>query len=309
MIIHAHPTDADYTHALAAHATWAQVAAQTRVWRNPFIYIWMVCLGGMMVLLISPELVSKQVWGVNAVSLMAMILVYPLVTILFGVKAMLASSATLRPEANGIVERKITVKGKPQVPTSKTWYGWVVFVTVAVMLFLYMSRHSGNLLNTTPPPTGMVMQETGESAEPVSGATLFFISLFAWMAAIKLTATLQKKRQTRNLLISTPSLLLPKTWEMTEDWIAERGELLQTTMKWEFILKFLETPNVMMLYPNEQSFYLIPKAAFSGETEYDEFVALLMRKVPNGVMQPRGERGFPVQPIPAIPLPQGDHER
>ena len=309
MIIHAHPTDADYTHALAAHATWAQIAAQTSVWRNPFIYIWMVCLGGMMFLLISPEWVSKQVWGVNAVSLMALILVYPLVTIMFGVKAMLATSATLRPESNGIVERKITVKGRPQVATSKTWYGWVVFVPVAVMLFLYMSRHSVTISNNTPPLTGMPMKETGESAEPVSGATLFSISLFAWLAAIKLTTTVQKKRQTKNLLISTPSLLLPKTWEMTEDWIAERGELLQTTMKWEYIHKFLETPTVMMLYPNEQSFYLIPKAAFSGEMEYDEFAALLMRKVPNGVMQPRGERGFPVQPIPAIPLPQGDHDR
>ena len=70
-------------------------------------------------------------------------------------------------------------------------------------------------------------------------------------------------------------------------------------MKWGYIKKFLETPQIILIYPNETNYYLLPKSAFSSELQIAEFMGLLMRKVPNGLMQTKIRHGFPVQPLQA----------
>ena len=305
MTVNTHPTEADYKHALAAHATWAQVAIKAKAWRNPFVYLWLLCIAGIMSLTIWPELISSSEWSINAPSLLATVLGFPLVAIIFGAQAAMASPGALRPKDIGILERKITEKGAPHIVASRGLFGWIVFALGSVTLFHLLSHQPGNAHRNAPTPsdaTNILENKTAEHPQPLSGGTLFLNSFVAWVLAIGVIRKLQKIRHAKNLLISTPSLISPKTWEMTEDCIAERDELFQTTMQWNFIRKFLETPVVIMLYPNEQSFYLIPKAAFTSELELAEFMGLLMRKVPNGVMQPREARGFTVQPVPAIPL-------
>lgn len=304
MILHAHPTDADYKHALAAHETWVHFSGNTTAWRNPLTYFWFLCIGGMAILAISPELISSSEWSINATSLLAQELIFPMFWLMCRVEAAMASRAVLRPKNIGILERKIDENGGFQIVASRGQFGWIVLL-LAVPLYLFFSHQPGNASRNAPPPAivkNMPEDKSSKPPQPLSGGFLFTIGLLAWGMATTVTQKLQKSRQTKNLLISTPSLILPKTWETTEHWIAERSELIQTTMQWEFIRKFLETPTVVLLYPNEQSFYLIPKAAFTSELELAEFMGLLMRKVPNGVMQPREARGFTVQPVPAIPL-------
>lgn len=312
MTLNAHPTEADYKHALAAHATWVVVSGNiTALWRNPLTYFWFLCIGGMAILTMSPELISSREWSINATSLLATVLIFPMFAVMFGVQAAMASRALLRPKNIGILERKIDEKGGLQIVSSRGLFGWIVLLLASVTLFHFFSHQPGSASRNAPMPAILKNMPDDESAvppQPLSGGFLFGIGVFAWGMATTVTQKLQRNQQTKNLLISTPSLILPKTWEMTEHWIAERSELIQTTMQWEFIRKFLETPTVVLLYPNEQSFYLIPKAAFTSELELAEFMGLLMRKVPNGVMQAREARGFTVQPVPAIPLSEENRQ-
>lgn len=311
MIVHAHPTDADYKHALAAHATWPQFAPKAEGWHRHLPLFWMMCLGIPVILGLAPEFLSSREWTVNGTSLLIAVLFYPFAALILGFYATLLTSYALRRKPTGIIERNISPKGKHRaVMSSQTLLGWIVFFVLAVAIFAFTILRSSTTGQNGPAPatpTGSTSQGAIDSPWHVSGSAVFAGSVIVWIVVLIFTAKLQKGRQAKSLLNATPALLLPRTWEATEDWISERGELLQTTMKWEYLRKFMETPTVIMLYPNEQTFYLIPKTAFVSELELAEFMGLLMRKLPNGVMQPRGGRGFLVQPVAAIPLSNGGH--
>ena len=49
-------------------------------------------------------------------------------------------------------------------------------------------------------------------------------------------------RSANSLIAAQPALLRPRTWEISEEWLVERGELLETRMRWEYLEKFLEAP-------------------------------------------------------------------
>ena len=52
-------------------------------------------------------------------------------------------------------------------------------------------------------------------------------------------------------------------------------------------------PDHILLYPSDQTFFLVPKRAFADELQLSVFLGMLSQKVPNGVMQKRS-RAFPV---------------
>jgi hypothetical protein len=67
-------------------------------------------------------------------------------------------------------------------------------------------------------------------------------------------------------------------------WADENGFSQQTmnsdlTVKWPALIKFKETRNLFLVYPSKQMCYLIPKRAFTDESEVKEFRELLGRKI------------------------------
>jgi len=67
-------------------------------------------------------------------------------------------------------------------------------------------------------------------------------------------------------------------------WADEEGFSQQTTntdltVKWPAIIKFKETRNLFLVYPSKQMCYLIPKRAFTDESQAKEFRELLDRKI------------------------------
>jgi hypothetical protein len=300
MTVYAHPTETDYKHALAAHTIWVRIARQSGGWRRRAIILLVLPIYGILTILaLSGELVSTREWTVNAVSLVASMSYFPVVIILAALQIMFRSSDASRPKSVGLIEQAITSRGAAKGVSSRRVIRWTVFYVtliagVAVATFLSVV---GGWPGAPSPPVAPTAAPT-----PISGGAIFVgVTLISFGAAM-LLAKAQKVRAAKHLVTGTPSLLLPRTWEFTEEVIVERSDLVQTTMKWEYLHKFLETQMLIMLYPNEQSFYLIPKSAFTNELELAGFMGLLMRKVPNGVMQPRGGRGFMVQPVAAIPL-------
>jgi|SRR5215475_646824 len=53
----------------------------------------------------------------------------------------------------------------------------------------------------------------------------------------------------------------------------------ELTMKWGAIIRFKETRNLFLLFPSKQMAYLIPKRAFTDESQVSEFRELLGRKI------------------------------
>jgi hypothetical protein len=67
-------------------------------------------------------------------------------------------------------------------------------------------------------------------------------------------------------------------------WADEECFSIQTTnsdmkIKWPAMIKFRETRNMFLVYASKRIFYLIPKRAFTDESQVKEFRALLDRKI------------------------------
>jgi hypothetical protein len=66
--------------------------------------------------------------------------------------------------------------------------------------------------------------------------------------------------------------------------------------RWESFQGFKETPNLFLLYQSPYSFYMVPKRAFAGGGQIEQFRGLLTR-VPEGQFLPRDPVAFPVVPF------------
>ena len=309
MTIQIHPTEADYQHALGAHGVWAIQASKSGGWQKRFLGVSSaVSFGILGILVVEPEWFSTREWVVSSASLIATMAFCPLILLLAILAVVLRSPSSLRPQPNGVIEQRITRRGKGIIK-----FGWglgarIVFVLLIIGLSsLVHMNQTARGPNPTPLIFSALSPIASDSADSppasrVSIGLMFWGSIVLVFVMIIVLAKLKKRRGARNVVLSMPSLLLPRTWEFTEESATERSELLQTSMKWEYLHKFLESQSVVMLYPNEQTFFLIPRAAFTNEMQYAEFMGLLMRKVPNGIMQPRGGQGFAVLPLQALPL-------
>jgi hypothetical protein len=93
------------------------------------------------------------------------------------------------------------------------------------------------------------------------------------------------------LFISLPLLQAWLAWRSNPSlkdaiccWADEEGFGMQTTnsdttIKWPALIKFRETRNLFLVYPSKRMFYLIPKRAFTDESQVKEFRELLDRKI------------------------------
>jgi hypothetical protein len=314
IVIHAHPTESDYQDALAGHAQWAAMRARAAQVR-PLGLLALAVFALACLLAIKPELVYSGEWVMNPLPLVLSVVLYPAMILVLALRTVLRSPAS-RTRPIGIVEKPIALGGRASPFALRAIFLWAILLALVVGLYFVVNRRAQSAAAVAAARSSVATNASAAdapvlgSATEVPGVYLFVASLVTATVATALVAWAQRSRGARNLVASTPALLQPRTWEFHEDWLAERGEVLQTTMKWEYLLKFLETPRQVLLYPNEQSFYLVPKSAFVNEIQFAQFMALLMRKLPSGVMQPRGGHGFPIAPVavsaavPPLPPPR-----
>jgi hypothetical protein len=76
----------------------------------------------------------------------------------------------------------------------------------------------------------------------------------------------------------------PSSKEVIRCWADEEGFRLQTTnsdatVKWPGLIEFRETRNLFLIYPSKGMYCLIPKRAFTDESQVKEFRELLDRKI------------------------------
>jgi hypothetical protein len=71
-------------------------------------------------------------------------------------------------------------------------------------------------------------------------------------------------------------------WEISKDKIVYRMiNLTESTYSWEFIKSVLDTPKGFLLYPQKNTFYWLPKKAFTKEEDIAVFAFIAQDKVKN----------------------------
>jgi hypothetical protein len=100
------------------------------------------------------------------------------------------------------------------------------------------------------------------------------------------------RRLTRRMYMAQPSLMRPKTLELSDDEATVSDELSRLTYKWPAFVRFIETRNLFLMYVSEVMFHIVPKRAFDSQCELDEFRQKLRE------WADARSQGFPV--LPAI---------
>jgi YcxB-like protein len=71
----------------------------------------------------------------------------------------------------------------------------------------------------------------------------------------------------------------PVAIEITEEGIAKEASSYSSLVRWPVFSKFLETPNLFIVYEGKCLMHIIPKRSFSGNEQIQEFKAVLNEKL------------------------------
>ena len=71
----------------------------------------------------------------------------------------------------------------------------------------------------------------------------------------------------------------PIASEVTEAGLSLDTLSLSSQVNWQLFIKFMETPNLFVLYQSPQLFSIFPKRAFASAAQIDEFRSLLQTQI------------------------------
>ena len=172
---------------------------------------------------------------------------------------------------------------------SRGVFGWLLFVGLAVMLFMLLSRNPAPRAATVP-------------AAPARGpfATVILplvpwvlIFGFIWFFVFR-----QIRGQYKRLWQENSELQQPQTLDMDDDGVRLSSTLSTTTWHWPAFVKVIETPSLLLLETSSKTHLLIPKRAAADPGQLEALRALLAAHV----SAPTG--AFPVLPVdPNQPAP------
>ena len=138
---------------------------------------------------------------------------------------------------------------------SRSWFGWVIFIGLAVMFFMFLQKRSATAPPAAPPPT----------AAPTSGVPGWVIALVPWLLIFGFIwfFVFRQLRGTfpRNVYERNTSLQQPKTLDITDSGVRMTDALSFTEWRWESFTGLVESANLFLLRQADNTFVMIPKRA------------------------------------------------
>ena len=112
---------------------------------------------------------------------------------------------------------------------------------------------------------------------------------------------LYRQWQPRQQWLANPAYRREKVLELNDQAARLSDSLLVMESKWENFIMAWETPNFLFLVAEDKRRWMIPKRAFSDESEIDRARALIQNKIADSrfLVQPGG---FAVVPKPVVPV-------
>jgi hypothetical protein len=168
--------------------------------------------------------------------------------------------------------RAIRLGGKRDVKAGRGIFGWVLFIGLAVMLFVVLQS------NKRPPGAGASPGPTGSGDGPwylqfwvfVPGG-VFVAFLIAFAVAVV--------RGGRRAFDREPIYHRMHTVHIGADGISLTNAVEQTSIRWEGYVKFGESANVFLLFTSKNSAQIIPKRAFATPADVEEFRAYATARI------------------------------
>jgi YcxB-like protein len=301
---HFEQTAEDIDDAFKAHTTWAHLPGPALT-SAALVWFGAIGLSAVVVWIGANERFKPGYrWPVSPFALLMASLTIPAFVLTFALQWLLGERATSKHRHSGIREYGAAAAdvrhregGAPQGTLSRGLIGWVLFISLAVLIFLAMQRSKRTPLalpNRGPLPPIVATDPDLDSRTLETGAVALIVIVPGIAAPIGLLCVLQRvnrlQKRERNR-----SLVGPTTLHASERGICFVTQRHRVYQRWSAFEKFLEGERLFLLYENNSVFRMVPKRAFASPEDLQRFVALLLEHVPN-VLIARPAGGFPVQP-------------
>ena len=282
MVIEYNLTLDDLKEAQIAHARAEMKARGAAGGRTRVILIVSITLLLAVILLAAAGLMGGGSIAIISIALACLMIVFLLMLVL---RVIGLGRKGARP-----VEQFVRVTRLGPLQLLRGLFGWILFVTMAIVLYMLLQKSSA--------PSGPATAPAAATPDLLFGVLVPLIPwlvLFASVWVILFTAA--RVQMPRRMWERNPALQLRQRLDANDDRLIIDNVQSRIEMKWAAVRSFLETPNLFMLYTAEYLFHMVPKRAFAGQGEA-EFRELLRR----GIQPPT--QAFPVmQAVPVAPLP------
>jgi hypothetical protein len=150
------------------------------------------------------------------------------------------------------------------------WEKWKQRLLVALLAIIGVT-YAYETFSSKPKPDGTVL--------------LSLIVIFSTLCAVLYSSAHQELRRRWS---GQPTQHVQQQWDISETGIKTDNGVSSSEMKWAAFRRHLDRPTLFMLYTSEFYFHIVPKRAFAGEAQVEEFRELLRRHI-----QPQTQ-AFPV---------------
>jgi hypothetical protein len=158
---------------------------------------------------------------------------------------------------------------------------WVASIGLAVVFFMLMQRNTP--IQGTPP----IIPPPNQS--PYLRILVLIIPGLLMVGYIWFLLR-SRSEAARRVWDNEPSLQLRRTLDADRSRVIIDNGQTRIERKWNSFRRFIESPNLFLLYTSDYAFDIVPKRAFASPAQVDEFRRLLEQQI----QPPTG--GFPVQP-------------
>jgi len=168
---------------------------------------------------------------------------------------------------------------------NRYWIGWFVLCIVAIVFFLFVN------LKPSARPQPIIPPQGGVGSDGPLDMVLPILPWLAVFAFVWFFVFYRMRGTIRRNWDNEPALHRVRTVEIDDMGVTFQDQVSQNRRVWAGFVKYVESPNLFLLFPTNYTADLIPKRALGGEKEIQEVREVLAANVHEPVS------GFPVVPV------------
>ena len=159
--------------------------------------------------------------------------------------------------------QRVLAQSEPSGQKVKRLVGWVVFIGLAVVLFIYLNRSKS--LSAPPAPAPPAQHST-------SGLVIFVVSMLVACSVLAgllyLQFVLPRRQFGKMFLQANPEMQLAQTMEITDEGVSRITPSSHHSWRWDAFSRVLENQYVIVLQRGPIDYLVVPKRAVPpGELE------------------------------------------
>jgi hypothetical protein len=280
-------TPGDYKEASAANGVWAMLPPQKSRAATIINQAGGAMIGISFAVVIFFSSGVTATWHVAPLALIASGLIAPAFIFITVIQLLLKLKRTaLNPPPAGIVQA-VVPHSIPGMSPAKAFTSMVIWIGVmGVLGAIHLVQRS------TAAPTN-----ADQPVRELPFVAVLGITFMPSVIAMTWLTVAARSLQIKSYVHGQPQLYAPKIFEFDETGVTIASDASQIKLRWQAIVKFVESEHLFVLYISEVFFHMVPKRALAAAGDVHEFVAALTTHVPRGVLLPRPPGGFPVQVV------------